>query len=43
MHLRMEAVPAAEILLVKLERAQGGCLGIDEAEEYQYACLLGQS
>ena len=27
MHLRMEAVPAAEILLVKLERAQGGCLG----------------
>lgn len=27
MHLRMEAVPAAEIQLVKLERAQGGCLG----------------
>ena len=27
MHLRMEAVPAAEILLVKIERAQGGCLG----------------
>ena len=26
-YLRMEAVPAVEILLVKLKRAQGGCLG----------------
>ena len=27
MHLRMKTVSAVEILLVKLERAQGGCLG----------------
>ena len=28
MHLRMKAVPAAGIQLVKLERAQGGCLAL---------------
>ena len=33
MHLRMKAVPAAEILLVKLERAQGGCLGTKADEK----------
>ena len=27
MHLRIDTVPAVKILLVKLERAQGGCLG----------------